>query len=71
MSSMIKCDKCHTMMYDDSRSNKGDYCAISINYVNGTSFYHLCKVCHRQFLTEFTRSWTPEEYDEEFGHWWI
>ena len=66
MSSMIRCDKCHVLMYTDARSDKGDYCRISVNYVDGLTALHLCKVCHRQFMTEFLRIYTQEEYDEEF-----
>ena len=63
MSEMIQCDKCKKLMYADSRSDKDAYCKINITYVT----YHLCKACHRQLLTEFLRTYTPEEYDEEFG----
>ena len=70
MSSMIRCDKCKKMMYADSRSDKGDWCTVRIDYVDGLSTLHLCKVCHRQFLVEFTRVLKPEEYDDEFGSWW-
>jgi hypothetical protein len=67
MSRMIRCDKCKTLMYADSRSDKGNYCELNINYTDGYSKYHLCKVCHRQLMTEFLRDYTPEEYDEIFG----
>lgn len=67
MSQMIKCDKCHKLMYADSRSEKGAYCQIGVNYTDGFTRMHLCKVCHRQFMTEFMRIFTPEEYDGEFG----
>jgi len=70
MSSMICCDKCKKMMYADSRSDKGDWCTVRIDYVDGLSTMHLCKVCHRKFLVEFTRVLKPEEYDEQFGSWW-
>ena len=64
MSELIKCDKCEKLMY---RSGKDVYCKINITYVDGYTTYHLCKVCHRQLLTEFLRTYTPEEYDETFG----
>lgn len=67
MSQMIKCDKCHKLMYADSRSEKGAYCKIGVDYTDGFTRMHLCKVCHRQFMTEFMRVLTPEEYDGEFG----
>ena len=70
MSSMIRCDKCKKMMYADSRSDKGDWCTVRIDYVDGLSTLHLCKVCHRQFLVEFVRTMKPEEYDDQFGSWW-
>ena len=70
MSSMICCDKCKKTMYADSRSDKGDWCTVAINYVDGFSTLHLCKACHKKFLTEFTRTMKPEEYDEQFGSWW-
>ena len=70
MSSMIRCDKCKKMMYADSRSDKGDWCTVRIDYVDGMSTLHLCKVCHRQFLVEFVRTMKPEEYDDQFGSWW-
>lgn len=69
MSQMIRCDKCHVTMYADSRSNKGDYCEIDIKYTDGYSVYHLCKVCHRQLMTEFMRGVKPEEYEEIYGEW--
>lgn len=70
MSNMIQCDKCKKLMYPDSRSDKGDYCTIGINYVDGHTTLHLCKVCHRQFMTEFVRIDTPESYMDTFGAWW-
>ena len=70
MSNMICCDKCRKTMYADSRSDKGDWCTVRINYVDGMSTLHLCKVCHRQFFVEFTRLLKPEEYDEHYGSWW-
>lgn len=70
MAQMIQCDKCKKLMYADSRSEKGDYCHIQIDYVDGHTSLNLCKICHRQFITEFLREITPEEYDDEFGSWW-
>jgi len=67
MSNMIRCDKCMKVMYSDSRSDKDAYCSVSITYVDGLSFFHLCKDCHRQFYTEFLRFITPNEYDDEYG----
>ena len=67
MSEMIECDKCKKKLYKDSRSNKGDYCKVGIDYWDGYSSYHLCKVCFRQFYVEFTRLMTPEEFDEQYG----
>jgi len=67
VSTMIQCDKCKKLMYADCRSDKDAYCKLNITYVDGYSTLHLCKVCHRQLLTEFIRVITPEEYDEEFG----
>ena len=54
-------------MYADSRSEKGAYCKIGVDYTDGFTRMHLCKVCHRQFMTEFMRIYTPEEYDGKFG----
>ena len=65
MSHMIQCDKCKANMYADSRGNKDDYSTITTDYVDGHSTYHLCKICHRQFIVEFMRTKTPEKYDEE------
>lgn len=67
MSEMIQCDKCKKLMYADSRSDRDAYCKINITYVDGYSTIHLCKTCHRQLLTEFFRTLTPEEYDDNFG----
>lgn len=67
MSEMIRCDKCKKLMYADSRSPKGSYCSISVDYTDGYSRMHLCKMCYRQFLTEFMRTMTPEEFDDTFG----
>ena len=54
-------------MYADSRSDKGSWCTISVDYTDGHSRMHLCKMCYRQFLTEFMRTMTPEEFDDTFG----
>ena len=67
MSNIIRCDKCKKDMYADSRSDKDAYAQINTTYVDGYSTYHLCKVCFRQFLTEFMRTCTPEEFDETLG----
>lgn len=66
MSNMIQCDKCKKMMYADSRSDKCDWCTVSITYVDGLSTLHLCKTCHRQLLVDFIRIIKPEEYDDWF-----
>lgn len=70
MSNMVQCDKCHKTMYADSRSSRGDYALMRIEYVDGCYALHLCKECHRQLLTEFMRIYTAEEYDEQYGSWW-
>jgi len=67
MSSMIRCDKCRSLMYADSRSNKGAYAEIRIKYTDGDTGYHLCKKCLRQFYAEFMMDMTPEEFDEAYG----
>ena len=67
MTHMIRCDKCQKLMYADSRSPNGSNCYMTIDYTDGYSTYHLCKVCHRQLMTEFLRTMTQEEYDETFG----
>jgi len=67
MSRMIRCDKCKKDMYADSRSEKGAYAIVKTEYVTGYSELHLCKVCFRQFWTEFLRDMTPEEYDDVIG----
>jgi hypothetical protein len=67
MSSMIQCDKCKKTMYADSRSDKDAYAELHTNYIDGYTTMHLCKICFRQFLTEFMRTWTPEEFDEMCG----
>ena len=67
MSLMVCCDKCKKTMYTDSRSAKDSYACVQTEYVNGYSQLHLCKVCFRQFYTEFLRIMTPEKYDYEFG----
>lgn len=67
MSSAVICDKCKKTMYDDSRSDKDAYATLKIEYCRNTSCLHLCKVCYRQFCTEFVRDMTPEEFDDEYG----
>lgn len=67
MSEMIRCDKCKKMMFTDSRSPKGSYAKFSEEYLGGYSTFHMCKVCLRQFETEFMRFTTPEEYDDMYG----
>ena len=69
MTTLIECDKCKKKMFADSRSERGAYCVLSIDYTDGLSTYHLCNTCHRQLLTEFMRVMTPEHYDEYFGDW--
>jgi len=66
VSSMIKCDKCGAMFYQDSRSDKGDYCAMRIEDTQGLSDYHLCKKCHKELLVNFMKTLTPSEYDEVY-----
>lgn len=67
MSAMIECDKCHKLMYQDSRTPKGAYCTVGVTDVMGYSIIHLCKTCYRQFRVEFIRDMTPEEFDEYYG----
>lgn len=67
MSAMIQCDKYKKLMYSDSRSERNAYCSLKIEYIDGLSTFHLCKICHRQLLTEFIRCETPEDYDDAFG----
>lgn len=67
MSVMIRCDKCKRTMFADSRSSKDEYAKVQTDYIDGYSTYHLCKICFRQFLTEFMGSWTPKEFDEMCG----
>ena len=67
MSAMIRCDKCMRLMFSDSRSDKGDWCTLRIDYIDGLTTLHLCRSCHRQLLTKFIGCYTPEEYDDEFG----
>ena len=69
MSSMIQCDRCHKMMYSDSRSSKGAYCKIGIDYTDGYSTLHLCSRCHRIFMLDFLGEMTLEEYIENYGEW--
>ena len=69
MSERIECDKCHKMMWTDSRSDKGAYCKLAITYVNDYSTYHLCATCYRQLMVEFMREWKAEEFDDEYGDW--
>ncbi len=67
MSSAVICDKCKKTMYTDSRSDKDAYAELKIDYCRDFSVIHLCKICYRQLLTEFIRSWKPEEFDETYG----
>ena len=67
MSSAVICDKCKKAMYADSRSNKDAYATLKIDYCSGYSEMHLCKLCYRQFRTEFVRDYKPEEFDDNYG----
>jgi len=67
MSSAVICDKCHKAMFTDSRSDKDAYAEFKIEYCRDFSQIHLCKICYRQFCTEFIRNCTPEEFDETYG----
>lgn len=64
MSTMIECDKCKNKTYTDSRGV--EYCVVTIDYI-GHGTYHLCPICYRQFITEFMRTMTPEDYDDCYG----
>lgn len=67
MSHMIECDRCKEHFYTDSRSEKDAYCIISIDYINGHSTIHLCKICHREFIVNFLKLMSYEEYLDNYG----
>lgn len=67
MSKMVMCDRCKAAFYTDSRSNKGDYCSIQIEYTDGLSSLHLCRKCHKELWVSFLGTMSDEEYDDEFG----
>ena len=66
MSHGIICDRCKKPMYADSRSDKDAYCTMSIDYIDGHSTIHLCKLCHKAFRIEFLADINIEEYKEQF-----
>ena len=67
MSELIMCDRCKKTEFTDNRSEKGAMCRIYIEYTDGLSGYHLCKKCHKKFLTDFMRDLTPDDYDDIYG----
>ena len=60
MSEMIECDRCRKTFYTDSRSDKDAYAALTMDYIDGYSSFHLCKKC----ITEILPFLFPQE---EFG----
>lgn len=62
MSNMIRCDHCNRMMFEDSRSEKGDYHLIVIDQ---SYFYHLCRTCLALFKKDFLHMIWDED-DEEW-----
>lgn len=67
MSRMVMCDRCNAAFYADSRSNKGDYCGVNIDYIDGMSSFHLCRKCHKELWVSFLGTMSADEYDDEFG----
>ena len=67
MSKMIKCDRCGKLIYDDSRSDKGAYSSIIMQYTDGTSLINLCAECHMKLLTEFLNLYSVQEFIDTFG----
>lgn len=49
MSTMIECDSCKGKMYDDSRSNRGDYHEL---WIDRTYRYHLCRKCYDRMMQQ-------------------
>lgn len=41
MSEVIQCDRCELYMYADSRSPKGSWGCISLDYTDGHHSFHL------------------------------
>ncbi len=66
MSTMIQCDGCKALMFDDSRSEKGDYHEI---WIDRSDSYHLCRKCYSSFMEnilhhewcEDEQQWVPAE----------
>lgn len=67
MSSMIMCDRCKSLFYTDSKSDKDAYCNFNIEYIDGLSHGHLCKKCHSEMLINFLKSYTYDEYVDAYG----
>lgn len=67
MSSMVKCDKCGKLLYTDCRSEKGSYCKVEITYTDGFHIMHLCKKCYIEFLVDFLKELTEDEFYDEYG----
>ena len=56
---MIQCDGCKYTMYDDSRSEKGDYHEI---WIDRSHQYHLCRNCFNVFMEDILRrTWCEDE----------
>lgn len=66
MSNAVICDKCKKSFYTDSRSPKGAYCSMTIEYTDGTSFVNLCRECHKKFWVDFLEDCSSEDYDDCF-----
>lgn len=71
MSRMIQCDSCKKLMYEDSRSAKGDYHYVSVDMRDS---YYLCRSCYKRLIKEFFYpqakffdSGEIEETGEEYG----
>ena len=61
MSTMIQCDGCKYTMYDDSRSEKGDYHEI---WIDRSHQYHLCRNCYNTFMSDILRRKWCDKHSE-------
>lgn len=67
MSRMIMCDGCEKTMFEDSRSEKGDYHEI---WIDRSDSYHVCRECYEKFMTDVLHhKWSEDNCQWEPRGW--
>lgn len=48
-------------------AKKSSYCELAVTYTDGYHMNHLCKKCYKDFLVDFMKTYTKDEFDDELG----